>query len=108
MDDFRIIYKILRILQKSMDLEEFDKSSISAEILGLSIPKRNRIMAMLLNEGYISGGETWNAMDCGYPKVALTRPELTLKGQEYLEENSLMRKAADLSKGIVGTASNMI
>ena len=53
MDDFRIIYKILRILQKSMDMEEFDKSSISAEILGLSIPKWNRIMAMLLNEGYI-------------------------------------------------------
>ena len=108
MDDFRIIYKILRILQKSMDLGEFDKSSISAEILGLSIPKWNRIMAMLLNEGYISGGETWNAMDCGYPKVALTRPELTLKGLEYLEENSLMRKAADLAKGIAGTASNMI
>ena len=63
---------------------------------------------MLLNEGYISGGETWNAMDCGYPKVALTRPELTLKGLEYLEENSLMRKAADLAKGKVETASNMI
>ena len=108
MDDFRIIYKILRILQKSMDLEEFDKNSISAETLGLSIPKWNRIIAMLLNEGYISGGETWNAMDCGYPRVALTRPELTLKGLEYLEENSLMRKAADLAKGIVDTASNMI
>lgn len=108
MDDFRTIYKILRILQKSMDLEEFKKNSISAETLGLSIPKWNRIMAMLLNEGYISGGETWNAMDCGYPKVALTRPELTLKGLEYLEENSLMRKAADLAKGIVGAASNMI
>ena len=108
MDDFRTIYKILRILQKSMDLEEFNKNSISAETLGLSIPKWNRIMAMLLNEGYISGGQTWNAMDCGYSKVALTRPELTLKGLEYLEENSLMRKAADLAKGIVGTASNMI
>lgn len=108
MDDFRTIYKILRILQKSMDLEEFNKNSISAETLGLSIPKWNRIMAMLLNEGYISGGETWNTMDCGYPKVALTRPELTLKGLEYLEENSLMRKAADLAKGKVETASNMI
>lgn len=108
MDDFRTIYKILRILQKSMDLEEFNKNSISAETLGLSIPKWNRIMAMLLNEGYISGGETWNAMDCGYPKIALTRPELTLKGLEYLEENSLMRKAADLAKGKVETASNMI
>lgn len=108
MDDFRTIYKILRILQKSMDLEEFKKNSISAETLGLSIPKWNRIMAMLLNEGYISGGETWNTMDCGYPKVALTRPELTLKGLEYLEENSLMRKAADLAKGKVEIASNMI
>ena len=108
MDNFKIIYKILSALEKSMDLEEFNKNSISAETLGLSIPKWNRIMAMLLNEGYISGGQTWNAMDCGYPKVALTRPELTLKGLEYLEENSLMRKAADLAKGIVGTASNMI
>ena len=26
MDDFRTIYKILRILQKSMDLEEFNKT----------------------------------------------------------------------------------
>lgn len=63
---------------------------------------------MLLKEGYISGGETWNALECGYPRVALTRPELTLKGLEYLEENSLMRKASDLAKGIVDTASNII
>jgi len=108
MDDFRIIYKILRILQNSMDLEEFDRNSISAGALGLSVPKWSRLMAMLLKEGYITGGETWNAMDCGYPRVALSRPELTLKGLEYLEENSLMKKAADLAKGIVGTAANMI
>lgn len=108
MDDFRIIYKILRILQNSMDLEEFDRNSISAEALGLSVPKWSRLMAMLLKEGYITGGETWNAMDCGYPRVALSRPEMTLKGLEYLEENSLMKKAADLAKGIVGTAANMI
>lgn len=108
MDDFRIIYKILRILQKAMDLEEFDRNRISAETLGLSAPKWNRLMAMLLNEGYITGGETWNSMDCGYPKVMLTRPEITLKGLEYLEENSLMRKAADMAKGIVETATNVI
>ena len=108
MDDFRIIYKILKILQRSMDLEAFDHASISAKALGLSVPKWSRIMAMLLNEGYMSGGETWNAMECGYPRVALTRPELTLKGLEYLEENSLMRKAADLAKGIIDTAANAI
>ena len=47
-------------------------------------------------------------MDCGYPRVALTRPELTLKDLEYLEENSLMKKAADIAKGIVDTATNVI
>ena len=102
MEDFRIIYKILRILQKAMDLEEFDSEELSAEALGLTVPKWSRLMAMLLKEGYISGGQTWNTMDCGYPKVALTRPELTMKGLEYLE--GLMKKAAGLAKGIIGTA----
>ena len=104
MEDVRIIYKILRILQKAMDLEEFDSEELSAEALGLTVPKWSRLMAMLLKEGYISGGQTWNTMDCGYPKVALTRPELTIKGLEYLEENGLMKKAAGLAKGIIGTA----
>ena len=104
MEDFRIIYKILRILQKAMNLEEFDSEELSAEALGLTVPKWSRLMAMLLKEGYISGGQTWNTMDCGYPKVALTRPELTMKGLEYLEENGLMKKAAGLAKGIIGTA----
>lgn len=80
MEDFRLIYKILRILQKSMDCQEFDRETLSAEHLGLTEPKWSRIMAMLLNEDYISGGQTWNAMDCGYPRVALARPEITLKG----------------------------
>lgn len=101
MQDFRTIYRILKILQQSMDLEEFDKESLSPERLELSKPKWSRIMAMLLKEGYISGGQTWNSMDCSYPRVALTRPEITLKGLEYLEENSLMRKAADIAKGII-------
>lgn len=103
MDDFRLIYQILRILQKSMDLEEFDTETLSAEALGLSVPKWSRIMTMLLNEGYITGGQAWNALDCGYPRVALTRPEITLKGLEYLEENTLMKKVSNLAKGIKDT-----
>ena len=103
MEEFQIIYRILKILQQSMDLEEFDKENLSAERLGLSEPKWCRLMAMLLNEGFITGGEAWASMDCGYPRVALTRPEITLKGLEYLEENSLMRKAVDMAKGIINT-----
>lgn len=100
MDDFRVIYKILKTLHKAMDLEEFDKSSISASALGLSEPKWNRIMAMLLREGYIDGGIVFTVFDSTYPNVVLTMPEITLKGLEYLEENSIMRKAAETARGI--------
>ncbi len=103
MNDFAIIYKILRILQKGMDCEEFDKDTLSPESLKLSVPKWSRIMAILSNEGYITGVQTWNAMDCEYPRVMVSRPEITLKGLEYLEENALMKKAANLAKGIKDT-----
>lgn len=104
MEDFGIIYRILRTLQKGMDCEEFDQSAISAEALGLSLPRWSRIISMLLSSGYITGGETWNAMDCSYPKAKLTRPEITLKGLEYLEENSLMQKAGAIAKGAISIA----
>lgn len=100
MDNFKMIYKILRTLERAMDLENFDKSCISKERLELTEARWNRIIAMLVAEGYVTGIEVWNSFDCGYPRVVLTRPEITIKGLEYLEENSFMKKAADMAKGI--------
>lgn len=100
MEDFKKIYEILKILQRSMDCEEFDNESLSPERLGMSLPRWSRIMAILVDEGFISGVEVWNSMECGYPRVLLTRPEITLKGLEYLEDNSMMKKFANLAKGI--------
>lgn len=101
MDNFKIIYKILKILEKSMDLEEFDKESISKERLELSEARWSRIMAMMVSEGYVTGIQVWNSFDCSYPRICVARPEITLKGLEYLEENTLMKKAAEMAKGIV-------
>ncbi len=100
MDNFKVIYKILKILEQSMDMEEFDKASISKERLELSEPHWCRIMALIVSEGYVSGIEVWNSMDCSYPRVALVRPEITLKGLEYLEDNTVMKKIANMAKGI--------
>lgn len=100
MDNFKVIYKILHTLEKAMDLEDFDKNSISKERLELTEARWNRIIAMLVAEGYVTGIDVWSSFDCGYPRVALNRPEITIKGLEYLEENSLMKKAADMAKGI--------
>lgn len=83
-----------------MKLEEFNIDSISSEGLNIPYPLWCRIMKMLADNGYVSGVETWNAMERDYPKVALTRPEITLKGLEYLEENSIMQKLYRAAKGI--------
>lgn len=99
MEEFKSIYKILAILHMSMDFEEWDKNLLSHESLNLSFPKWSRIMSMLLKEGYISGGETIESVEGFYPRVKLIRPEITLKGLEYLEENSLMKEAARLIQG---------
>ena len=101
MEQFKQIYRILSILRKAMDLEEWDSKLLSPEALGISLPMWSRLMAMLLKEGYITGGEAWASFDVSYPKVKLTRPEITLKGLEYLEENSLMKKAGEMIKEVI-------
>lgn len=57
MEQFKQIYRILSILHKAMDLEEWDSKLLSLESLGISLPMWSRLMAMLLKEGYIMGGE---------------------------------------------------
>ena len=101
MEQFKQIYRILSILRKAMDLEEWDSKLLSPEALGISLPMWSRLMAMLLKEGYITGGEAWKSFDVSYPKVKLVRPEITLKGLEYLEENSLMKKAGEMLKEVI-------
>lgn len=101
MQEFKQIYKILNILKASLDVEEFDKDLLSSQSLGLSEARWARIMALLLNNGYITGVEVWNAFNVSYPRVCIVRPEITLKGLEYLEENSLMKKAKEIAKGLI-------
>ena len=101
MEEFTQIYRILLILKNAMDVEEFEKELISSEAIKVNYPKWCRLIAMLVNNGYISGVSVWNSLDCLYPKVELTRPEITLKGLEYLEENSMMKKVSKVAKGVI-------
>ena len=100
MDNFTIIYNILKTLEKAMSLEEFDKNVISAESQKIPFPLWCRIIKIMYDNNYITGVEVWETFDCNYPKAALIRPEITLKGLEYLNENSIMKKIANAAKGI--------
>lgn len=47
MDNFRLIYRILRYLEKAMDYDEPNLEQISAKILGITEQRWTAIMAML-------------------------------------------------------------
>lgn len=100
MEEFKIIYKILKILHDGMDVEEISPDCISAESLGISFPKWSRIMALLVENGYVKGITFSYSFNDQYPRIKISRPEITMAGLEYLEDNTFMKRAGRFSKGI--------
>ena len=99
MDNFKIIYRILRYLEKAMDYDEADIDFISASKLGISEQRWTAIMEMLVKEGYVTGIGVKRSAD-GEICLSVWDVRITMKGLEYLQENPLMQKAAKLAKGI--------
>ena len=93
MGNIGVIYRILKALDISMDYEEF------AERLGISEPRRLYLLHMLLDAGLIEGIAI--EIDCaGNFYISKGRTRLTLKGLEYMNNNSLMQRAMKAAKGI--------
>ena len=99
-DNFKIIYKILSTIEQSMDYEEFDPNAIMPESLGVSRARWESIVTALVQDGYITGVELLPIMGKRMPQVRLIAPRLTLAGMEYLADNTMMKKAYRLAKGI--------
>lgn len=101
MDNFVVIYKILKALEASMDFEEFDERLISPEKLGITKERRDKLLIQMQKEGYISGISAVQYVNLASPSVDIPNSiSITIKGLEYLAENSLMTKAANLAKGV--------
>ena len=99
MDNFKAVYKILSTLEKAMDYPEFDISQINASRLGVSEERWCRYIEMMLDVGYIKGVSIEIYID-GSLHVDAENMRITLKGLEYLQENSIMRKIYNTAKGI--------
>lgn len=99
MDNFKIIYKILRELEKNMGNESFSIESISAKRLNISFEKWEQILILMQDEGYVKGIVTNRCLDDKYRHITEPiYPEITIKGMEYLTNNSFMAKAKDMLK----------
>ena len=99
MDNFKAVYKILSTLEKMMDIPEADASLFSAEKLGVTQQRWACYLEMMIDVGYIKGASVFRDV-CGEMDVDVQDIRITLKGLEYLQENSMMQKIYRAAKGI--------
>lgn len=99
MDNFRAVYRILSTLEKAMDLPEFDIAQINAGALGVTEQRWARYIEMMVDVGYIKGVKIESTIS-GNLMVQAENMRITLKGLEYLQENSVMQRCYKAAKGI--------
>lgn len=98
-DHFKIIYKILRTLEKAMDMSEFDISQISYTQLEISKERWAKYIEMMADAEYIKGVRVYQNL-LGETLVDDLGIKITLKGLEYLCENTIMQRMYKTAKGI--------
>lgn len=99
-DNFKCIYEILKSLENAMDCTEFDISQIDYNKLGITKERWSRYIEMMVDCDYIKGVRIYR--DCsGDIEVEDNGIRITLKGLEYLTENSIMQQMYKLARGIV-------
>ena len=96
--EFREIYRILSALRSQLDAEESDAAAISPEALKIAPARLDNLMALLVEDGYVSGVSV-TAYDDRRAVVPVC-PRITIAGLEFLEENAAMKRAARVAKGI--------
>lgn len=96
MDNFKIMYKILKMLEKNMGNEDFDIALISAEKLKISFGKWEQLLILMQDDGYIKGLVLSSDLSKVYRHIVEPiKPQITIKGLEYLAENAFMAKAKE-------------
>ncbi|SFE38366.1 YjcQ family protein [Peptostreptococcus sp. D1] len=88
MDNLKIVYKILVGIEESMDSNIFDGTFLEA--LKISEERRNKILQSMIDDDLIDGFARVNY--CGGYGFKAIEPRLTIKGMEFLQENSTMQK----------------
>ena len=101
MDAFKIIYKILKFLEATMNVNEFPIEQFNSETFKVSDQYFSTVLSMLSKDGYIEGVTFVPILGQTCYGLKFLKPTITIKGLEYLQENSMMKKAANIAKGII-------
>lgn len=91
------IYRILKKLMKYGGREDFTPELISAQKLGISYEEWEQLIILLAQHKFVEGVVYTQTLSDHFPKlVDIDHIRIGLAGVEYLEESSLMKKAAEL------------
>jgi hypothetical protein len=99
MDNFKAIYKILKRLEEQMDDDLANLEGVKHTDLQITENRWTNLLRMLANEGYIEGINVVPKLE-GRAEIVYSKPGIKLDGLQFLKENSMMKKAENLVKGI--------
>ncbi len=99
MDTLEIAYKILYGMEHK-EQAEYMGAVIGPAKLGVAEEKWLDVIKSLLDEGYVAGVKIKTDI-LGQQTVDVKNARITLKGAEYLRENSAMRKFAQVVTDII-------
>ncbi len=99
MDTLEIAYKILYSLETGKKADYMGKL-ISPAKLGVPYDKWLDVMQTLSDDGYISG-VSFSENILGQTKVDFAHARITVKGAEYLHENSTMKKFGKIATDVI-------
>lgn len=99
MDNFKAVYQILSALEKAMDYPEFNLlEHVNPSQLKVSEERFARYIEMMEDVGYIKGANVKKSIT-GDTILDVQNIRITLKGLEYLQENSIMQRMYKAAKG---------
>lgn len=102
MEEFRLMARILAAINASEKEEQFNLSLFDAKVLKTTEHDRDRMLIKLQKEGYVSGMHIEDGVDNARPFViwGLSDPSITIKGLEFINNDSELCKAIDAMKSI--------
>lgn len=100
MDNFEVIYKMLLALERAMDVPAFSIEDFGLTSLKLSDERLHRCLEMLQDAGLIKGAELYMDITGALCLKTPKRIRITLKGLEYLQENTVMKRIYNAARGV--------
>lgn len=94
MDSLKAVYKILKGFEEQLDNKQFDDSFLKE--LEISETKKEKLLMSMLEEKLITGiSSICSKTGMGFKYID---PRITIYGLTYLQDNSAMRKMAEVIK----------